>query len=242
MKPRKTHLKSRTGCATCRARRIKCDESKPQWYVSSQRDSRFRTNAELHHSINCTRRQVRCDFLGAGTSSQTSPGDSTPQMVRILHALSDSDADTSAEQESESLLKLFPTDCPDFSKQERFLMAHLCGISDSLVAVGMDTLDFGLSIVPEFVTSLSRNRIFFDRDNRALCIAVDCAFVRNSACGLAATHLALLTQSSSIVHLAYYYKCLALRGLRESLRVLNKDNVDAMLAASYLLSWQASQR
>jgi hypothetical protein len=54
--------------------------------------------------------------------------------------------------------------------------------------------------------------------------------------------MALLTQSSSIVHLAYYYKCLALRGLRESLRVLNKDNVDAMLAASYLLSWQASQR
>ncbi|KAG9524827.1 hypothetical protein KCU93_g6168, partial [Aureobasidium melanogenum] len=44
-----------------------------------------------------------------------------------------------------------------------------------------------------------------------------------------------------MVHLAYYYKCLALRGLRESLRVLNQDNVDAMLAASYLLSWQASQ-
>jgi hypothetical protein len=39
-------------------------------------------------------------------------------------------------------------------------MAHLCGISDSLVAVGMHTLDFGLSIVPEFVTSSSRNKIF----------------------------------------------------------------------------------
>lgn len=45
-----------------------------------------------------------------------------------------------------------------------------------------------------------------------------------------------------MVHLAYYYKYLALRGLRESLRVLNQDNVDAMLAASYLLSWQASSR
>lgn len=45
-----------------------------------------------------------------------------------------------------------------------------------------------------------------------------------------------------MVHLAYYYKCLALRGLRESLRVLNQDNVDAMLATSYLLSWQAAQR
>jgi hypothetical protein len=82
-------------------------------------------------------------------------------MARILHALSDSDADGSVEQESESLLKLFPTDCPDFSKQERFLMAHLCGISDGLVAVGMDTLDFGLSLVPEFVTPQSRNKIVY---------------------------------------------------------------------------------
>jgi hypothetical protein len=40
-------------------------------------------------------------------------------------------------------------------------MAHLCEISDSLIAVGIDTLDFGLSIVPEFVKSLSRNEIFF---------------------------------------------------------------------------------
>jgi hypothetical protein len=82
-------------------------------------------------------------------------------MACILHALSDSDIDASVEQESKSLLKLFLIDCPDFSKQERFLMAHLCGISDSLVAVGIHTLDFGLSIVPEFVTSSSRNKIFF---------------------------------------------------------------------------------
>jgi hypothetical protein len=82
-------------------------------------------------------------------------------MARILHALSDTDADVSVEQEPESLLRLFPTDCPDFSKQERFLMAHLCGISESLVAVGMDTLDFGLSLVPEFVTPQFRNYIVF---------------------------------------------------------------------------------
>jgi hypothetical protein len=45
-----------------------------------------------------------------------------------------------------------------------------------------------------------------------------------------------------MVYLAYQYRDLALRGLRESLTELSKDNVDAMLAASYLLSWQASER
>lgn len=74
-------------------------------------------------------------------------------MARILHALSDNDSDGIAEQEPESLLRLFPTDCPDFSKQERFLMAHFCKISDGLVSAGIDTLDFGFSLLPESVAS-----------------------------------------------------------------------------------------
>lgn len=45
-----------------------------------------------------------------------------------------------------------------------------------------------------------------------------------------------------MVYLAYYYRDLALRGFRESLTVLNRNNVDAMLAASCLLSWQAPER
>lgn len=156
MKPRKTHMKSRTGCATCRARRIKCDESKPQWYVSADKDGIFVRLLSRLYSINCTRRQVRCDFLGVASSSQTSPGDPSPQVARILHAFSDNDADGSSEPEPASRLRLFPTDCPDLSKQERFLMAHLCGISDDLVAAGMQDLDFGLSLLPEFVTLSKR--------------------------------------------------------------------------------------
>jgi len=45
-----------------------------------------------------------------------------------------------------------------------------------------------------------------------------------------------------MVYLAYHYKDLALRGLRESLTVLNQNNLDAMLAASCLLSLQATER
>lgn len=76
-------------------------------------------------------------------------------MARILRANSDSahgDADDPFE-EPQSLRLLFPIDePPDLSKQERFLMAHLCKISDDLVAVSMDALDFGLSLLPESVS------------------------------------------------------------------------------------------
>ncbi|THX55726.1 hypothetical protein D6D11_03752, partial [Aureobasidium pullulans] len=42
--PRRVHRKSRKGCANCKARKVKCDESKPQ-------------------CRNCTTRDARCSFL-----------------------------------------------------------------------------------------------------------------------------------------------------------------------------------
>jgi len=73
-------------------------------------------------------------------------------VARILRANSDSDADDPFE-EPQSLQLLFPIDeHHGLSKQERFLMAHLCKISDDLVAVSMDGLDFGLSLLPESVS------------------------------------------------------------------------------------------
>lgn len=38
-------------------------------------------------------------------------------------------------------------------------MAHLCGISDDLVAAGMQDLDFGLSLLPEFVFPSTRQGV-----------------------------------------------------------------------------------
>jgi hypothetical protein len=35
-------------------------------------------------------------------------------------------------------------------------MAHLCGISDDLVGAGMQNIDFGLSLLPEFVIPITR--------------------------------------------------------------------------------------
>ncbi|KAK9450149.1 uncharacterized protein V1518DRAFT_372202 [Limtongia smithiae] len=44
VRPRKSHIKSRKGCANCKRRRIKCDEDRPQCF-------------------NCTKHGVRCDYL-----------------------------------------------------------------------------------------------------------------------------------------------------------------------------------
>ncbi|KAF2146368.1 uncharacterized protein K452DRAFT_348907 [Aplosporella prunicola CBS 121167] len=50
---RRSHRKSRSGCANCKRRRIKCDEKKPA-------------------CTNCIRHSIRCDFL-QGTASSSAP-------------------------------------------------------------------------------------------------------------------------------------------------------------------------
>ncbi|KAL1637505.1 hypothetical protein SLS56_000643 [Neofusicoccum ribis] len=64
-RPRKGHRKSRTGCANCKRRKIKCDESKPE-------------------CGNCVKHRIRCDYMDAAPSatpasaSASSPGFSPP--------------------------------------------------------------------------------------------------------------------------------------------------------------------
>ncbi|PVI07444.1 hypothetical protein DM02DRAFT_703444 [Periconia macrospinosa] len=57
-KQRRAHRKSRYGCKTCKKRRIKCDERKPE-------------------CANCVARQIRCDYLPAASPNFTKTVDDT---------------------------------------------------------------------------------------------------------------------------------------------------------------------
>lgn len=56
----------------------------------------------------------------------------------------------------------------------------------------------------------------------------------------AATHLAWLTESMETKNLAYHHRGVALKGLHNAIGNFSRGNSDAVLAASILLSWQAS--
>ena len=77
--------------------------------------------------------------------------------------------------------------------------------------------------------------------NRFLAIALSCDFVMSSILALSATHLGWKTQNTEIEHLADYHRGVALKGLHEAIGAFSRDNSEAILAASMLLSWQASE-
>lgn len=80
---RKSHTKSRNGCATCKRRHIRCDEGRPQWWVREHDEDRM-----ANGSKNCVKHQVRsvvakrreillmssCDFV----ASSPQPADERP--------------------------------------------------------------------------------------------------------------------------------------------------------------------
>jgi hypothetical protein len=63
----------------------------------------------------------------------------------------------------------------------------------------------------------------------------------SSILALSATHLAWITESQETDNLAYHHRGIALKGLHEAIGAFSRENCDAILAASMLLSWQATE-
>lgn len=58
---------------------------------------------------------------------------------------------------------------------------------------------------------------------------------------LSAWHLAWLTENTETDHLAYHHRGVAFKGLHEAISAFSQRNSDAILAASMILSWQATE-
>lgn len=91
--------------------------------------------------------------MDQASASQPSLGEPSTQVAQILRANTDDDDDDEKTfDEPISLRNLFPlNENPHLSKQERFLLAHSCKISDDVVSAGVESLDLGLSLLSEFV-------------------------------------------------------------------------------------------
>lgn len=76
---------------------------------------------------------------------------------------------------------------------------------------------------------------------RLLEIAITSDFVMSAILALSASHLAWETNDSETEHLAYHHRGVALKGLHEAIGSFSRDNSEAILAASMLLSWQATE-
>lgn len=76
---------------------------------------------------------------------------------------------------------------------------------------------------------------------RFLKIGAAHSFVMHALLALSATHIAWLTDDALVNQMAYEHRGVALKGLQEAIGSFSRDNSDAVLAASLILSWQATE-
>lgn len=117
-----------------------------------------------------------------------------------------------------------PTQFPDVLAQDRYLFAHGMKITEALKKGNGHSIAFGSSLMPVFLRLAHHHEL-----------------VRTCIFGLAAKHISLLTKSASMAQEEIRYRSLAIRSLIDSISN-GSEALDAMLAASILLSWQAPDR
>ncbi|KAJ5596857.1 hypothetical protein N7450_003315 [Penicillium hetheringtonii] len=174
---------------------------------------------------NCTKHNCRCDYQDvAATQSPTSR--------RGPDLLMSPEIEMEIENWHRSGVPPYPElmQCPrsgwaGLSRTDLRLVHHIIGLSIDLHRRGLSTSTVWAQKMPNFL---------------AIALAND--FVMSSILALAAFHLAFLTRDQETKQLAYHHNVTALRGLQTAIGSFSKENCDAILAASILLSWQSTER
>lgn len=185
----------------------------------------IRCDEHLPQCKNCTKHNVRCDYMDSpppGDERTASPPRpnllSTPRIVHDIDIWQRTGVFPFPEMNLQSTRQFH-----GLSPSDLHLIHHLSSIYRD-----MRLADFvGCTIWVQQLPS------FFDA-------AYEHDFVMSSILAFSATHMAWLTNSVETKNIAYYHRGIAFKGLQEAIGNFSRNNSDAALAASILLSWQAS--
>lgn len=76
--------------------------------------------------------------------------------------------------------------------------------------------------------------------SRIIRIGATHSYVLHALLAFSAMHIAYLTDCPLVGNMAYEHRGIALKGLHEAISIFSRENSDAILAASLVLSWQAT--
>jgi len=82
--------------------------------------------------------------------------------------------------------------------------------------------------------------VWTNRSCRLISIGATHPYVLHALLAFSAMHLAFLTSCPAVGNMAYEHRGAALKGLQEAISTFSRETSDAILAASLVLSWQAT--
>lgn len=176
-------------------------------------------------SRNCTKHQVRCDYMeSVGSDAEGASSPEQPSLVFTPSTESRIDLWQQTGSFPYPSLQVFPPpQTHEYSKNELRLIHHLSSISNDLMLKGTSNLTIWTQKVPKFLS-----------------IAASYPYVMHALLSFSANHLAWSRSSNETRNLHIQHGTIALRGLHEAIGSFSHANADAVLAASLLLLWQAT--
>lgn len=173
---------------------------------------------------NCTKHKIRCPYHNIPVSEERA---STPDKPDLMWT---PEIEAAIEQWQRTHVFPFPdlniylAPDPQFlSVEEMRLIFHVASISHQLGAIGANGFTLWTRQIPTILRIGATHR-----------------YVLHALLAFSAMHIASLTKCPLVGNMAYEHRGLAFKGLHEAIGTFSKETSDAILAASLVLSWQAT--
>ncbi|KAF7948784.1 hypothetical protein EAE96_007975 [Botrytis aclada] len=174
---------------------------------------------------NCTKHNCRCPYMDMPVQEERA---ATPEKADLLWT-PEIEADIERWQQTGNFpfpdLYIYPAPNPQyFNFEDLRLIHHVASVSSELSIHDAGNFTIWTRQIPLLLK-----------------IGSSYPFVMHALLALSATHLAWLTDCPLTANMAYIHRGIALKGLHEAIGEFSRQNSDAVLGASLLLSWQATE-
>ncbi|ORY71888.1 uncharacterized protein BCR38DRAFT_404920 [Pseudomassariella vexata] len=173
---------------------------------------------------NCTKHKVRCPYNDVPVQDDRS---ATPDKPDLMW---NSEIEAAIEQWQRTgifpfpSLNIYPTPAPHcFSVEDLRLIFHVAAICHELGTIDANGFTLWTRQIPTILKIGATN-----------------GYVMHALLGFSAMHIAFLTDCPMVGNMAYEHRGIALKGLQEAIGSFSRETSDAILAASLVLSWQAT--
>ncbi|KAK0635714.1 hypothetical protein B0T17DRAFT_483321 [Bombardia bombarda] len=173
---------------------------------------------------NCTKHKIRCPYNDIHVPEDRSGSPEKPDLMWTAENEEDINNWKATGLFPFPELGIYPTPASQFlSVEDLRLIHHVAFISHQMNEIGANNFTLWTRQIPTIIQ-----------------IGATHSYVMHALLAFSAMHIAYLTDCPLVGNMAYEHRGIALKGLQEAIDTFSKDTSDAILAASLVLSWQAT--
>ncbi|KAI0598193.1 hypothetical protein F4775DRAFT_201253 [Biscogniauxia sp. FL1348] len=173
---------------------------------------------------NCTKHKVRCPYNDVPVPDERAATPDKPDLMWTP------EIEAAIEQWQRTgmfpfpSLNIYPAPMPQYySVEDLRLIFHVAAICNEMNAIDANGFTLWTRQIPTILK-----------------ISATYGYVMHSLLAFSAEHIAFLTNCPHVGSMAYEHRGIAFKGLQEAIGSFSPENSDAILAASLVLSWQAT--